>query len=111
MRYEAEEMRQKDTWTNALGWVKGTKLGQRYVKTKAEAVKVLNNAYQMWNGEKVYDSNGKRYETTQAGCIGVTTEHTRKTDHDLENVEHIIKKRVVTDWETVERSGDATEGK
>ena len=86
---------------NALGWYPGHKPGQRYVRTEDEARRVLNHAYELWNGEKVYDANGKRYETHAAGALGVNVEHTRETDDRMKIVAHIIKKRTVTEWETI----------
>lgn len=92
----------KDGWTNAVMWYPTKKKWQRFVRTEEEAKKVLNYAYELWNGEKVYNEKGERYETSYAGCIGITTVSTKKTDEDMRIVKHIIKKRVVTDWELVE---------
>ena len=89
-------------WTNAVMWYPEHKRGQRYVRTKEEAEKVLDNAYKLWNGEHIYNEKGERYETHEAGMIGVTTVNTRESDDDLRIVKHIIQKRIVTEWETIE---------
>lgn len=87
---------------NAIRYYPGNTMSQRYVKTLEEAKKVLNNAYKIWNKEKIYDENGKRYEMQKCGCIGISIESTKETDHGLEIIKHVIKKRLVTDWEVIE---------
>ncbi len=87
-------------WMNAMCWFYERK---RYADSEEEAKKVLNKAYEMWNGEKVYNEKGERYDTESVGCIGITTVSTKETDAEQKIVEHIIRKRTVTDWETVEK--------
>lgn len=92
---------------NAMMWhprYQNRKLSERYASTLEEAKEVLNYAYKLWNGKKVYDSNGKRYETHTAGMIGISVEHDVKSDRDQEIVRHVIKKRTVTEWEVVDES-------
>lgn len=91
-----------DKWRNAIGWWDGSKgLGHRYVKTESEAREVLANAYQLWNSEQIYDMNDERITTETVGMIGISMVHTKKSDEDLMIIEHRIRKRIVTDWETV----------
>lgn len=99
-RYEAEKGETR--YYNALMWYPNRKAGARYVTTEEEARKVLEYAYQLWNGTKTYDSNGKRYEHSKVGMIGVSIESTRKSDRDHEIVSHVIQRRTVTEWEEVE---------
>lgn len=87
-------------WMNAMCWFYDKK---RYADSEEEAKAILNKAYEMWNGEKIYNEKGERYETEKAGLVGVTTVSTRETDEHQKIVEHIIKKRIVTDWEIVEK--------
>lgn len=94
--------RGEQSWYNAMSWYPDHKAGQRYARTQEEAEKVLDNAYKLWNGEHVYNEKGERYETHEAGMLGITTVSTKKSDDDMRIVKHIIKKRIVTDWETVE---------
>jgi hypothetical protein len=89
-------------WLNAIADYYPHKPFQKYVATLEEAKKVLDCAYEYWNGHKVYDSNGERRTTQAAGMIGVSMVHTKETDKDLEIVKHRIRKRMVTDWELVE---------
>ena len=91
------------SWSNANLWMPNAKLGDRYVGSETQARQVLNNAYTIWNGEKFYNEKGERYETQKAGSLGVTLVSTKETDEDMRIVKHIIRKRTVTDWETVER--------
>lgn len=100
IRYEEKDGR----WTNAVRYDPNSKAGQRYVKTEAEAKAVLDRAYQMRNGAKVYDSNGERITTHSAGMIGVNMVHTKESDKAHEIVKHRIRKRLVTDWELVEEA-------
>ena len=103
IRHRCDKERHGDNarWANAMMYYSHS-LSRRYAKSEAEARAALNHAYEIFNGVKLYDSNGKRYEYQQAGMIGVSLECDKKIDHDMEIVEHMIKKRIVTDWETVE---------
>lgn len=90
-----------DNWYNAIVWMPDRKAGQRYVGTEEKAKAVLANALELWNGEKQYDENGKRYETQTVGAIGITCESTKETDNDLMITEYQILRRTVTEWEEV----------
>lgn len=104
VRQRCQVRRGEKRWYNAYGWYDdGHKLGDRYVDSEEKARKVLDNAYRLWNGKKMYDGNGKRYDVHQAGMIGIATEHTKEADYDMEIVEHVIRKRTVTEWEEVEK--------
>lgn len=93
----------KKPWYCAKLWYPSCKgLNDFYCSSEKEARKVLDHAYELWNGTKVYDSNGKRYETSPAGYLSVSVEHTKETDKDLMIVEHQIRKRIVSNWEIVE---------
>lgn len=91
---------------NALMWYPTRKPGARYVKTIEEAKRVLNYAYKLWNGTKVYDSDGKRIETSEIGNsgLGISIVSTKDDDRRQEIVKHIIQKRMVSDWDTVEEA-------
>ena len=94
----------RSTITLACGIRGVNSLRDRYCKTEAEAKAVLNHAYKMWNGAKKYNEKGERYETSEAAPgIGVSLVCTKETDKEQEIVGHIIRKRIVTEWETVER--------
>lgn len=99
-KWEVE--RGETRWTNACIWYNGSD-NKRYVGSEEEARAVLENAYRHWNGDKTYNEKGERYTTHEAGCIGIATVHTKETDDDMVIVEHIIKKRTVTEWETIEK--------
>lgn len=93
-----------DCWTNAKMWYPGTRMRDRYCATEAEAHRVLNYAYKKWNGKKIYDDDGKRREESNAGgSIRITVVCNRDTDHDMEIIAHVIRKRIVTEWETTEQ--------
>ena len=98
-RYRAES---GEGYYNALMWYPDRKPGQRYVNSKEKAERVLEYAYNLWNSKKVYNANGKRYNNHKVGTLGVSVECTKKTDEQMEIVKHIIKKRMVTEWETLE---------
>lgn len=90
-------------WKNAKSWYPGNKLGDRYCKSEAEARKVLDYAYTLFNGTHCYNAKGERYETDEvARGVRVGTVFTKEDDIALSIVRHRIQKRVVTDWEIVE---------
>ena len=92
-------------WYNAKSWYPGTALGDRYCKTEAEARAVLANAYRKWNSKKVYNEDGKRTEMVDSvNGIGVSFVADKQMDHDMEIVRYKIRKRIVTDWETIEKT-------
>ena len=91
-----------NAYLNAYCWYPGYKPGDRYVRTEDEARRVLDYAYRLRNGERFYDADGKRYEHHAAGTLGIGVECTRETDAALKIVGHIIKKRIVTEWEVVD---------
>lgn len=95
---------QEDRWLNARMWYPGvTKFNDRYSKTEQEARNVLDFAYKKWNGKKFYDADGKRRELVDScGGLGVELVCDSATDHRMEIVRHKIRKRIVTDWETVD---------
>ena len=94
----------ENKWWNARMWYPWvTNANDRYCKTRQEAFNVLDHAYKKWNGSRVYDINGKRHEQMDiGGGFGATLVSDKKMDHDMEIVRHKIRKRIVTDWETVE---------
>lgn len=87
------------TWTNAYRFYADR--GQ-YAATETEAKRVLDHAYQIFNGKKIYNSKGERYETQSEGMIGIQIVSTKESDRNLEIVNHRIQKRIVTEWEDVE---------
>lgn len=95
-RYNVDENR----WMNARMWYPGVNsISDRYCKTEQEAKAVLANAYRKWNGLKHYGADGKRVERVDEwSCIVCD----KNTDANMEIVKHKIRKRIVTDWETVE---------
>ena len=94
-----------DGWWNARMWYPGVKnFKDQYCKSEDEAKAVLNHAYKLWNGKKTYNSKGERYETQKCGMIGVDLVCTKDEDKRLELVEYKIRKRTVTEWETVEKN-------
>ena len=100
-KYEADEGETK--YYNALCWYPKRTGGARYVTTLDEAKAVLDNAYKLWNRTHTYNSKGERYETSEAAPgIGVSLVCTPETDERHRIVKHIIKKRIVTEWEIVE---------
>lgn len=101
-KYEADEMKRRGKWSNAIQWYPSAMSGQRYATSKEQAKKILEWAYRHWNGEKTYNEKGERYETNACGGIGITMVSTKKTDDDLRIVSHILRKRRVTDWEVIE---------
>lgn len=105
-RFEYERNGLKAQYYNARMWYPGvTRINDRYCKTEEEAKAVLNYAYKMWNGVKKYNENGERYETSEAAPgIGVSLVCTKETDRDQEIIGHVIRKRTVTEWETVEKA-------
>lgn len=92
-----------ERWCNVAMWDKNMKFpGQRYYKTEEAARKALAHAYEIWNGVKQYDANGKREEVTDVvNGFGISTVFDKKIDDDMRIVDHIIRVRQVTDWETV----------
>ena len=92
-------------WRNAKMWYPGVQsLSDRYCSTEAEARNVLEYALKKWNGKKQYGKDGKRYETTEAApgiCVTVVIDP--QTDDDMQIIKYMIRKRIVTDWETVEK--------
>ena len=95
-RWDAKEGR----WRNARMWYPGRKdVNDRYCESEEEAKAVLANAFRKWNGTKRYDENGKRVQRVDEWTSVVSD---RETDAGMEIVKHKIKKRIVTDWETVE---------
>lgn len=101
------KQRSCDGWWNARLWYPECKsINDKYCKTEEEAQKVLTYAYKLWNGKKAYNAAGKRSEVASVikGLGSISVESDRKIDHDMEIVAHKIRKRVVTDWETVEES-------
>lgn len=102
---EYEKTGKRPVYYNARMWYPGVNsLQDRYCKTEEEAHRVLNHAYKKWNGMKLYNEKGERYETSEAAPgIGVSLVCTKETDRDHEIVGHVIRKRIVSDWETVEK--------
>lgn len=100
-RDNCEELKARKAWQNAMNYYPGHK--STFAKTEQEARDVLAYAYKLWNGEKAYDAEGKRYETSAVGPFGVTMVSDKKIDDDLRIVEHVIRKRIVTDWEVIEK--------
>lgn len=84
-----------DKWWN-VGWLLDSK---RVYKSLEEVQDAVNRYLERWNSKKVYNEKGERYETQMAGCIGVSTVHTKQTDDDMRVIEMKIKCREVTDWE------------
>ena len=93
-----------DRWMNARMWYPGVKsINDRYCGTEEEAQKVLANAYRKWNGVKVYNADGKRSELVDCiNGIGVSLVSDKKQDYRMQIIAHKIRKRVVTEWETIE---------
>lgn len=100
------QQRCEDRWLNARMWYPGVKsINDRFCKTEEEAHKVLENAYRKWNGKKVYNVDGKRSELVDSiNGIGVSLVSDREQDHRMEIVAHKIRKRIVTEWETIEET-------
>lgn len=91
------------TYRNVCMWDNDRKPGNRYYPTREAAQKALDHAYWLWNRVHVYNSKGERYETTEAAPgIGVSLVCTPETDGWMRIVKHIIQKRYVTEWDTVE---------
>lgn len=90
-------------WTNARFYYPGViSLADKYCKTEKEANAVLEFAYNKFNRQHGYNMNGERYETSEAAPgIGIATVIAPELDDALTIVEHVIKKRTVTDWETI----------
>ena len=96
--------RDETKWSNAAMWCESIGLSKRYASSEEEAMKVLNHALELWNGVKIYDSDGKRRECYDVGGgIGVAIVSTEKQDDDMRIVRYIIKKREVTDWEVIDK--------
>ena len=93
----------RKNWHNVAMWDKNMKFpGQRYYRTEDAAKKALAHAYEIWNGVKEYDANGNREEVTDVvNGFGISTVFDKKIDDDMRIVDHIIRVRQVTDWETV----------
>lgn len=83
---------------NAISWYPNHKSGQRYASSEEEAKAILNHAYRLWNKEHVYGADGKRYENSTAGMLGISVECDKKTDDAQRIVSYVIKRRKVTDW-------------
>ena len=100
------QQRCEDRWLNARMWYPGVKsLTDRFCKTEEEAQAVLANAYKKWNGKKVYNADGKRSELVDSvNGIGVSLVSDREQDHRMEIIAHKIRKRIVTEWETIEEA-------
>ena len=74
-----------------------------YCESYEEAKTVLDYVLLKFNGIKLYNENGERNDTKQAGNgVGVTIVNTRKTDNPFMIVRYRIRKRFVSDWEEVE---------
>ena len=102
-KFNQEKYEAAGKYHNAICWYPARKGVAMYVRTPDEAKKVLDHAYKKWNGVHIYNEKGERYETQEAAPgIGVTMVCTKKLDDDMRIVKHIIQKRLVTDWETVE---------
>ena len=88
---------------NVCMWDRNRKPGARYYKTREDAQKALDNAYKILNGKKQYDANGRREELVDCvNGLGISLVADKRIDDDLRIVKHIIQKRMVTDWETIE---------
>lgn len=96
-RFEVE--RGETKYRNVIMWDKNAKPGNRYYPTRKDAEKALAHAYEIWNGEKRYDDDGKR-RVVQDQWVSMVTD--RKQDERMMIVKHIIQKRYVTPWETIE---------
>lgn len=100
-KYDADKGETR--WTSVSAWDNNKKLGDKFYPTREAAEKALDHAYALWNGVHVYNSKGERYETTEAAPgIGVSLVCTKETDEQHRIVKHIIRKRYVSEWETVE---------
>lgn len=95
---EWQRKREPDKWWN-VGFLLDSK---RVYHTLEEAQSAVDRYLEQWNGVKVYNEKGERYETQYAGCIGISTVHTKKTDEDMRVVAIKIKEREVTEWEETE---------
>lgn len=96
-KYEADKEEPK--YYNALCWYPKRTGGARYVTTLDEAKAVLEHAYKLWNKKHTYNSKGERYERIDEWT---SIQCTPETDERHRIVKHIIKKRIVTEWEVVE---------
>ena len=93
----------ENRYYNAIVWYPSRKPGQRYVNTIEDAQKVLKHAYKQWNSPHRYNSEGRRYETSEAAPgIGISLVCTPETDNNHRIVKHIIKHRTVTEWDVIE---------
>ena len=90
--------REPGKWWN-VGFLLDNK---RVYNTLEEAQDAVNRYLEQWNGVKVYNEKGERYETQVAGCIGIQTTHTRKDDEDQRIVAIRIKERKVSEWEVTD---------
>ena len=90
----------ENKWTNVRAYLEG--FGKRFYGSEKEAKAGLNDYVSMWNKEYVYDSNGKRIETSTCGGIGVDFVASKKLDDDMRVVAWKIKVRDVTPWEDLE---------
>lgn len=91
-------------WSNARFYYPGVKFGgDRYCKSEPEAKRVLDHAYEKFNGVRMYNDKGERYEVDKAAPgINVTSVITPKDDDYMRIVKHRILMREVTDWEKVQ---------
>lgn len=104
VRKKFEEERGETGYYNAIMWYPYRNGNRRYAKSEEEAKAILNYAYRLWNGEKVYGDDGKRYEHTSAGMFGISIECDKKTDEAQRIVAHVIKRRKVTDWKVTDEA-------
>lgn len=105
VRTVGEELDGETGYHNAIFyWPKQKGLSHKYVKTEKEAREILDNAYSKFNKEFKYNADGKRYEHQQAGSFGIAIECDAKSDDRMRIASHIIKKRIVTEWEVAEQS-------
>lgn len=95
---EWQRRRHPDKWYN-VGFMLDNK---RVYHSFEDALDAVNRFVEMHNGTKVYNEKGERYETQYAGCIGISTVHTKKDDADQRVVAIKIKEREVTEWEETE---------
>ena len=100
-KYEADKG--TTNYRNVIMWDNNRKPGNRYYPTRKDAEKALAHAYEIWNGVKQYRADGTREKLVDAvNGIGVSMVIDRRTDESMRIVKHIIQKRMVTEWETVE---------
>ena len=103
-RQKYKEKKGEKGWTIAKAYYPGQKsIHDQYCSSEEEARKVLDYVYMKFNGVHTYNAKGERYETSEAAPgIGVSVVITKQDDDDFRIVKHIIRKRIVTEWEVVE---------